>query len=115
MQPTPTELQRKANSLEIQWSDDVRRAIPLRALRDACPCATCLEARLKGNKADSSKADSSKAGSNPLQVLSLEQTRPLEILSMKPVGNYAYNIEFSDGHNTGIYTFSLLRSLEAEG
>jgi len=30
---------------------------------------------------------------------------------MKPVGNYAYGIEFSDGHNTGIYSFETLRSL----
>jgi DUF971 family protein len=30
---------------------------------------------------------------------------------MKPVGNYAYTIAFSDGHDTGIYTFELLREL----
>jgi DUF971 family protein len=30
---------------------------------------------------------------------------------MKPVGYYAYTIAWSDGHNTGIYTFDLLRSL----
>jgi DUF971 family protein len=30
---------------------------------------------------------------------------------MKPTGNYAYGIEFSDGHDTGIFTLELLRSL----
>jgi DUF971 family protein len=30
---------------------------------------------------------------------------------MKPIGNYAYAIQFSDGHDTGIYTFELLRRL----
>jgi len=30
---------------------------------------------------------------------------------MKPVGNYAYSIAFSDGHDTGIYTLELLRQL----
>jgi DUF971 family protein len=30
---------------------------------------------------------------------------------MEPVGHYAYSIQFSDGHNTGIYTLDLLRSL----
>jgi DUF971 family protein len=30
---------------------------------------------------------------------------------MKPVGNYAYSIEFSDGHNTGIYTLESLREM----
>ena len=30
---------------------------------------------------------------------------------MKPVGNYAYAIAFSDGHDTGIFTFALLLEL----
>jgi DUF971 family protein len=34
---------------------------------------------------------------------------------MVPVGNYAYRIEFSDGHSTGIYTLDLLRRLGSEG
>jgi len=33
---------------------------------------------------------------------------------MKPVGNYAYTISFSDGHDTGIFTFELLRELGTE-
>jgi DUF971 family protein len=30
---------------------------------------------------------------------------------MRPVGNYAYCIAFSDGHDTGIYTLAALREL----
>jgi DUF971 family protein len=30
---------------------------------------------------------------------------------MKPVGNYAYSIEFSDGHDTGIFTLENLRDM----
>ena len=30
---------------------------------------------------------------------------------MKPVGNYAYSIAFSDGHDTNNYTFEQLREL----
>jgi DUF971 family protein len=30
---------------------------------------------------------------------------------MKPVGNYAYTIAFSDGHDTGIYSFDRLLEL----
>ena len=37
--------------------------------------------------------------------------QPLTISKMEPVGNYAYSIEFSDGHGTGIYTLELLRGL----
>lgn len=38
-------------------------------------------------------------------------TEPLRIAAMKPVGNYAYSIDFSDGHDTGIYTLETLREL----
>ena len=30
---------------------------------------------------------------------------------MQPVGSYAYTIQFSDGHDTGIYTFERLLEL----
>jgi DUF971 family protein len=30
---------------------------------------------------------------------------------MRPVGNYAYGIQFSDGHDTGIFTLELLGQL----
>ena len=36
---------------------------------------------------------------------------PLAIAGMKPVGQYAYSIEFSDGHSSGIYTLEYLREL----
>jgi DUF971 family protein len=36
---------------------------------------------------------------------------PLKVTGMTPVGNYAYSIAFSDGHNTGIYPLTLLREL----
>jgi len=39
------------------------------------------------------------------------ELQPVRVQGMKPVGNYAYSIEFSDGHDTGIYTFELLREL----
>ena len=40
-----------------------------------------------------------------------EEAAPLKILGMKPVGNYAYSINFSDGHDTGIYSFTTLLEL----
>jgi DUF971 family protein len=85
--------------LIIYWSDGQRRRYALSELRDACPCATCREKRAKPK--------------NPLalNVLSPAEAQPLAILGMKPVGRYAYSIEFSDGHDTGIYTLELLRQL----
>ncbi len=46
-----------------------------------------------------------------LPVLKLQEAQPVAIKGMTPVGHYAYSIEFSDGHDTGIYTFELLREL----
>ncbi len=49
-----------------------------------------------------------------LPILSPAEARPLSLVDMKPLGNYAYTIAFSDGHDTGIFTFDLLRELGAE-
>lgn len=99
METYPVELNRTDHrQIEIQWSDGLEQRINYRDLRDACPCAACR---------DKDEAQPT----NGLTVLSDAETRPLEILGMRPVGNYAYNIQFSDGHNTGIFTFNLLRSL----
>lgn len=100
--PHPVELKRTSQrELEIRWSDDYEQRIPYRVLRDACQCARCMDQ--KTNKPDKP--------AGMLRVLSAAETTPMEIASMKPVGNYAYNIEFSDGHSTGLFTFELLRSL----
>ena len=101
MSSQPTKLARTDDGrLAIEWSDGQRRVYRYRELRDACPCATCRELR---------SAPPKPAGL--LTVLSPAETRPLAIAGMKPVGNYAYSIEFSDGHDSGIFTFELLRSL----
>lgn len=95
----PTKLSLDATgALLIDWSDGQRRRYTVKELRDHCPCASCREKRA--------------AASVPLlPVLSLAEARPLAIQGMEPVGHYAYSIQFSDGHNTGIYTLELLRSL----
>ena len=95
----PTKLQLLDEThLLIGWSDGHSRRYTFRELRNGCPCATCREKR--------------KSPAPLLPVLKAEEAAPLKILGMKPVGNYAYNIQFSDGHSTGIFTFDLLRSLD---
>ena len=37
----------------------------------------------------------------------------LRIVDVEPVGNYAARIVFNDGHDTGIYSWTLLRRLAA--
>ena len=46
-----------------------------------------------------------------LNVLSPAEVLPLDIVRMQRAGNYAYSIQFSDGHASGLFTFELLRSL----
>ncbi|HJQ80101.1 MAG TPA: DUF971 domain-containing protein [Lacipirellulaceae bacterium] len=98
IQPTKLELPDGAR-LRISWSDNQVRDYGFRELRDACPCATCREKR---------KLPPATA---LFPIVTEAEIRPLRITAMKPVGNYAYSIEFSDGHNTGIYTLESLREL----
>jgi DUF971 family protein len=99
--PRPTKLALQGdNCLVIEWSDGQSREYAIRELRDRCPCATCREKRLQPQ-----------AAATLLPVLSAAETQPLRIAAIKPVGNYAYAIDFSDGHDTGIYTLEFLREL----
>ncbi len=102
--PHPTALKlTDENRLLITFSDNVTKAYRVRELRDACPCATCRE-----------KRSAPPADPFALPLLSKVELEPLRINGMKPVGNYAYTISFSDGHDTGIFTFELLRELGTE-
>lgn len=92
----------------IQWSDEYEQTISFRKLRDNCCCANCIDKRLEASGKTSTGKEKL---TNVLPVLSMAETQPLDIVSMNPVGNYAYNIHFSDGHSAGIFTFELLRSL----
>lgn len=97
---------RSGNKLVIEWNDGQKREIAFGPLRDACPCATCREKRAKPAK------PAEPTGGLP--VLSMAEAKPLSVLGMRPVGNYAYSIAFSDGHDTGIYTLEFLRELGSE-
>lgn len=101
MQLFPTALKLTDDRLlQIEWSDGTSRRYRIRQLRDACPCATCRE-----------KRNAPPPDPLSLPVLSKAELAPLTIAGMKPVGNYAYTIAFSDGHDTGIFSFELLREL----
>ena len=89
--------------LLIEWNDGEKSICPVHTLRQRCPCATCRERRNEKPR-------------DPLalDVLKPEEAQPIRILEMNPVGNYAYGIAFSDGHDTGIFTLELLRKLGTE-
>ncbi|RJP24963.1 MAG: DUF971 domain-containing protein [Candidatus Omnitrophota bacterium] len=98
----PTQLQRiDGGRLLIVWSDGAKREYSIWDLRNHCPCAQC-----RGE--DLAIPLSSQEYTRQIPV---SDDRTINIVAMKPVGNYAYAIDFSDGHKTGIFTFDLLRQL----
>ncbi len=80
--------------VKIKWKDGREIIYPARELRLACPCASCVE-EMTG-----------KAIIRP--ELIPDDVHPLNI---DLVGRYAAKIHWSDGHNTGIYTFEYLRKM----
>jgi ATP-binding protein involved in chromosome partitioning len=95
----PTQIQQHDDlTLVIDWADGVKSLLDVRALRLACSCAACVD--------EWSGAALLAPDSVP------EDVRPRAIQS---VGRYAIGIEWSDGHNTGIYPFERLRSLADQG
>jgi DUF971 family protein len=103
--PTPTNLDvKKDKGLTIAWSDGSSSYISVARLRKMSPSADMRELRNQMN-------------SNPLTVLPASASRstgPLTIKAAELVGNYALKICFSDGHDTGIYTWEYLRELAVE-
>jgi DUF971 family protein len=94
----PTRIEQASPSeLGITWSDGRESRYAVRGLRLACGCAHCVDEW---------------SGEPRLDVASVpEDVHPLKI---QPVGRYAIQIDWSDGHSTGIYTFRQLRALDAE-
>lgn len=81
-------------TLEIAWEDGHISRYSAPYLRQECPCAACVD-EWTGHKritADSIASD-------------------LSIRAIDLVGQYALNFMWSDGHNTGIYSFQTLRAL----
>jgi DUF971 family protein len=94
-QPTALTVHNKSRILEISFDDDATFNIPFELLRVYSPSA-----EVKGHG----------AGQEVLQV----GKREVGIAGIEPVGNYAVQPTFSDGHNTGLYTWDYLYKLGAE-
>lgn len=95
--PRPTELTAAREQLEIVWDDGRRSELPFVMLRQRCPCAGCVDEW---------------TGRRTLDPTSVpKDIRPVSIVE---VGRYAVQIEWSDGHGSGIYSWELLRRLADE-
>lgn len=86
------------NSLEIVWNDDVKSEIDIKKLRDECPCVHC--------KGESVIFDSYIPIKSPFKAAGF-----YEIDKIDKIGNYAVQILWKDGHNTGIYSWEILKAL----
>jgi DUF971 family protein len=93
----------KSKGMIIDWADGHRSEYSNGRLRDQCPCATCTGS----HGTVPQKTDYSAPPAGPFQMY-----RPkLKMEGVEAVGAYAVRIRWSDGHNTGIYSFAHLRGI----
>jgi DUF971 family protein len=90
--------------VDIVWTDRHQSHYDFTYLREFCPCALCDDERRKKEDLAAHAAGSSGA------ALPMFKPRPTA-RSAKAVGNYALQIDFTDGHTTGIYSFDYLRTI----
>ena len=91
----PREIKQEGESgLRIIWADDCVCRYSAAELRRACPCAQCVNEW---------------TGQRVLKVETVSEE--LTIADVSIVGRYALNFRWSDGHETGIYSFRYLREL----
>jgi len=91
----PTEIAKIGDTeIRVRWADGHEATYTTRYLRGICQCAACVD-EWTGEKR-----------------ISMESI-PADIRAVKisPVGQYGIQIDWSDGHSTGIYAFDVLRKL----
>ena len=82
------------SEISINWSDDAETKYDAPNLRRACPCAGCINEW---------------TGEKILKAENINDDLSFSYITI--VGRYALNFHFSDGHETGIYSFKYLREL----
>ena len=91
--------------IDITWADSHASHYDFPYLREECPCATCNEKR---------DQERQHPGSPPAIISSpaLPMFKPkIRAQSATQVGNYAVQINFNDGHATGIFSYDHLRTI----
>jgi ATP-binding protein involved in chromosome partitioning len=91
----PAEVKTLENAIEIRWTDAHVSRYGFRDLRIQCPCAECVDEWTGEQRLDPRNV--------PMDV------HPQEV---RPVGRYAIQFLWSDGHASGIYTYDRLRGLD---
>jgi DUF971 family protein len=91
--PTHIALSEMLDFLDLTMAQGETVRLPAARLRAACKCAHCLRARIDG--------------------VFPQTFDGIAITGVAPVGDYAVNLGFSDGHARGIYPWSLLLDLKS--
>jgi DUF971 family protein len=86
--------------LATTWDDGFESCILLSDLRDACPCAHCSGEEIMGQTV----------------FIGMKTFQPgmNELAALTPVGNYGVQASWKDGHDTGIYSWEMLRRIFEE-
>ena len=92
--PEPNSITLDTTSVTIMWKDGHRSVYSARQLRLVCPCAQCVEEW---------------TGNALLRPSSVQEG--IYAVDQMPIGSYAVQFLWSDGHYTGIYPFDVLRRL----
>jgi DUF971 family protein len=97
--PSPTEVEYKerAKTLVIRFEDGISQSLCCKILRGFCPCARC-----QGH------------GGGPPRFVAATSAASVDIIDVYPIGNYALGIQWRDGHDTGIYSFDVIRRWPSE-
>lgn len=93
--PTDIKYRRAEKLLEVTFDDGALIALPAELLRVESPSAEVQ-------------------GHRPEQKMLVTGKREVTITAIEPVGNYAIRLVFSDGHDTGIFSWDYLRLLHDE-
>jgi len=89
--------------VDIVWADGHPSHYDFAYLREKCPCASCNEERNK-------KEVLAGVGASSSSLLPMYKPKPRAQAAV-PVGNYAIQISFSDGHGAGIFSYDHLRTI----
>ncbi len=96
----PTKIERTGETeLTISWQDGKISKFEFKFLRDRCPCASC-------------SGESVLLHTYTPNRTKIEMPGMHEIKGINPVGTYAIMIQWGDGHNTGLFSWDYLRSLD---
>lgn len=91
----PVKISRRGEkSLIIEWNDGAKKDYNFYKMRLSCPCATCVN-EWTGVKILDEKSVS-------------KDVRPTKVFS---IGRYALGIQWTDGHNSGIFSYDFLKTL----